>query len=111
MLGLDPPDDWILYEPDRNPEFSAVNPNLEYGHIRIEGTGYDLFLGPVFTVPLTKELVRDYFADAHVRPEHREEVEGLLYSIPLTSHPQLIRILTFLHFILNGKEAYSALLR
>ena len=105
MLGLDPPDDWILYEPDRNPEFSAVNPDLEYGHIRIEGTGYDLFLGPVFTVPLTKELVRDYFADAHVRPEHREEVEGLLYSIPLTSHPQLIRILTFLHFILNGKEA------
>ena len=105
LLGIEPQDEWTIYEPDRNPEFSAINPNLEYGHVRIEGTGYDLFLGPVFTVPISEELVREFFVDSRTPPEHQEAVAEMLYAIPIRGHAQFVRLLTLLHFVLNGKEA------
>lgn len=105
LLEITPEDAWVIYEPTRNPEFSAINPNLEYGHIRVEGTGHDIFLGPVFTETVTEELVREYFVDAKTPPEHREAVAELLYGIPIRSHPQFVRYLLFLHLCLNHKEA------
>ena len=105
LLGYEPQDEWTIYEPDRNPEFSAINPNLEYGHVRIEGTGYDIFLGPVFTVPVSEELVREFFVDSKTPPEHQEAVAEMLYAIPISGHAHFVRLLTLLHFVLNGKEA------
>ncbi len=105
LISYQSQDTWTLYPPTRNPEFSAINPNLEYGHVQIEGTGYDLFLGPVFTSPVTDELVREFFEDAKTPPEYREATEELLRSIPIGSHPQFIRYLSFLHLCLNHKEA------
>ena len=104
LLGIQPRDDWTIYTPDRNPEFAAINPDLEYGHVRVEGKGYDLFLGPVFTAPVTDELVRAFFEDSKMPPEHRETVAELLYGIPITSHPQFVRYLIFVHLCLNHKD-------
>ncbi|MBQ5959690.1 MAG: helix-turn-helix transcriptional regulator [Firmicutes bacterium] len=105
LLSFQPKESWKVYPPSRNPEFSAINPDLEYGHVRIEGTGYDLFLGPVFTSPVTEDLVRAFLADAKTPPEYWEAVTELLYSIPIGSHPQFIRYLLFLHLCLNHEEA------
>lgn len=105
LLNIQPPGDWPVYTPTRNPEFASIHPDLEYGHVRIENTGYDLFLGPVFTTPLTESLLRAFFQDSRTPPEQREAVTELLYGIPITSHPQFIRYLLFLHLCLNGKEA------
>lgn len=105
LLEIEPVDDWVIYEPTRNPEFSAINPNLEYGHVRIEGTGFDLFVGPVFTTPVTETLLFEYFVDTKTPPEHREAVAELLYGVPVSSHPQFVRYLLFLHLCLNHKEA------
>ena len=104
LLEITPKDEWTIYEPTRNPEFVAINPDLEYGHVRIEGTGYDLYLGPVFTSPVTEALVHAFFEDSKIAPEHQEAVAELLYGIPITSHPQFIRYLIFLHLCLNHKE-------
>lgn len=105
LLKIEPKDEWTIYTPMRNPEFVAINPDLEYGHVRVEGTGFDLFLGPVFTSPVTEALVRDFFVDAKTAPEHQEAVAELLYGIPITSHPQFVRYLLFLHLCLNHKDA------
>ena len=105
MLGIEPSDEWKVYDPDRNPEFASINPDLEYGHVRIEGTGYDLFLGPVFTCPVTEKLMREFFEEAGTPPELRENVAELVYAIPSNSHARLVRTLLLLHFVLNGKEA------
>ena len=104
-LSLQPADDWIIYTPSRNPEFSCINPDLEYGHVRIEGTGYDLFIGPLFTVPVTEDLVREFLEDSKTPPEYREASKELLYGLPIGSHPQFIRYLRFLHLCLNHREA------
>lgn len=105
MLGIEPQDSWTIYEPDRNPEFAYINPDLEYGHVRIEGTGHDLFLGPVFTAPPTEELIQAYFRDSMTPAEYRDDVRGLLLSVPINSHPGFIRYLTLLHLVLNHKHA------
>jgi AraC-like DNA-binding protein len=105
VLSFQPLDAWTIYTPSRNPEFSCINPNLEYGHVRIEGTGYDLFIGPLFTVPVTEELVREFLEDSKTPPEYREASAELLHGIPSGSHPQFIRYLSFLHLCLNHKEA------
>ena len=105
QASLEAPEEvWPMYPPTRNPEFAAINPDLEYGHVQIEGAGYDLFLGPVFTSPVSEQLIREFFEEAKTPPEYRETVTELLYAIPITSHAQLVRTLLFLHLCLNGKE-------
>jgi AraC-like DNA-binding protein len=96
---------WPMYPPSRNPEFAAINPDLEYGHVKIEWTDYDLFIGPVFTSPVSEQLIREFFEEVKTPPEYRETVTELLYAVPITSHPQLIRYLLFIHLCLNGKNA------
>lgn len=105
VLSLQPLDAWTIYTPSRNPEFNCINPNLEYGHVRVEGTGYDLFIGPLFTVPITEKLVREFLEDSKTPPEYWEASAELLHSLPAGSHPQFIRYLCFLHLCLNHKEA------
>ena len=107
ILSYLPQETWPVYPTIRNPEFSAINPDLEYGHVKIEGTTYDLFLGPVFITPMTDALVKEYFEDSKTPAELQEQVAELLYSIPIGSHPQFIRYLLFLHLCLNHqlKEA------
>lgn len=68
LISFQSQDIWEVYPPSRNPEFGAINPDLEYAHVRIEGTGYDLFLGPIFTSPVSDELVKEYFEDSKIPP-------------------------------------------
>ena len=105
LLSFQPQVTHELYPPTRNPEFAAINPDLEYGHVQIEGEGYDLFLGPVITSPVTEHLVHAFLEESQTPPEYREAVSELLYSIPIGNHPQFIRYLIFLHLCLNHKEA------
>ncbi|MBO4889042.1 MAG: AraC family transcriptional regulator [Firmicutes bacterium] len=104
MLSYLPSDQWPVYPPSHNPEFTAIDPDLEYGRVRVENTGFDLFLGPVFTSPVTEELVQKYFRDSRTPPAYREQTAELLYNIPVGSHPQFIRYLIFLHLCLNHQD-------
>ena len=105
LLSFQPQVTHKLYPPTRNPEFAAINPDLEYGHVQIEGKGYDLFLGPIITSAVTEQLVQAFLEEAQTPPEYREATTELLYGIPIGSHPQFIRYLIFLHLCLNHKEA------
>ncbi len=96
---------WPVYPAEKNPEFSSINPDLEYGHVHIENTDYDLFIGPIFTVPATEELIREFFVETKTPPEYREAFSELLYNIPVDGHPRFLRVLAFLHRCLNHKEA------
>ena len=105
LLGLEPQDSWPVYDPDRNPEFAAINPDLEYGHVRLEGRGVDLFLGPVFTAPVTEKLLHEYYEETKTPPAYQEAMAELICGIPINSHARFVRLLLLLHLIFNGKEA------
>ena len=95
LIGYTPDGEWDLYPPTRNPEFSATDPDLEHGHVKIEGTAYDLFLGPIFTSQISDYLVSKFMTDTKTPSEYRETVEELLYAIPVTGHPQFSAICCF----------------
>ena len=95
---------WQIEAPPRNPEFCAISPDLEYGRVRIEGTDYDLIIGPAFNVPATAEVVRQFIRELSIPAEYREAVTEFLYSIPITTHSRFCAILCFLHLCLNQKE-------
>ncbi|MGI6316786.1 MAG: helix-turn-helix domain-containing protein [Christensenellales bacterium] len=104
MLSFLPDTTWKVYAPSHNPEFCSLSPDLEYGHVRIEGTGYDLFIGPVFTTPVTDETIQMLLMEQQVPSDYREQLSELLQGIPVCSHPQCLRALSFLHLCLNSKE-------
>lgn len=105
QIGYNPEKTWTLYPPSRNPEISSADPDLEHGHVNIEGTAYDLFIGPAFTSPVSEALVGKVMEESKAPLEYREALAELLYAIPIISHPQFLRYLVFLHLCLNGKEA------
>ena len=96
---------WDMWTDSRNPEFLTQTANLEYGRVRIEGTDYDMIIGPLFTVPVTEEIVEEFLSDYQTPRDDREMMTEILYGLPLISHPQCLRYLSFLHLCLNHKEA------
>lgn len=96
--------------PSQNPCFCGDSPDIEYGRVQIEGTGYDLFLGPVFNVPVTEELIRQFMRELSMSLSLREQLTELLCSIPRTSHMQFARYLIFFHQCLNNKTVDLQLL-
>lgn len=104
MISYLPEAPATLYAPERNPEFVSLTGDIEYGHVRIEGTDYDLFIGPLFSAPVSEHEIQLFFAEQQIPPEYKEQLTELLYAIPLCSHPQCLRYLVFLHLCLNHKD-------
>ncbi len=94
----------FIYPADFNPEFRCLSPDIVYGSVQIESTGDYVMLGPVFSIPLTDELVRQYMCDSGTPFKHREYITEALASIPRLTHAQFCQHLVFLHQCLNGKE-------
>lgn len=90
--------------PTQNPCFCGDSSDIEYGRIKIEGTDYDIFLGPVFNVPVTDELVRQLMRELSLPLSFRERLTEVLCTIPCTSHMQFARYLIFFHQCLNRKD-------
>ncbi len=112
LLSLPPQHQWELWPMDesQNPAFCRLSPDLEYGRIHVDGTDYDVILGPIFNVPVTEQLVRQFIRELMIPFGYREQFTELLASIPRTSHYQFGKYLTFLYQCLNQKEANEELL-
>lgn len=92
---------WDMWVSTGNPEFISQTANLEYGRVHIENTSFDVILGPLFSTPVTAEMVDEFANDYQTPREKRELIEEILYGLPLISHPQCLRCLDFLHLCLN----------
>ena len=88
---------------NNNPSFCGDSPDIEYGRILVEGTEYNLILGPVFSVPLTDAIIRQAAKEAAVPLENREQYVELLYAIPRLSQMQFAHYLLFLYQCLNHR--------
>lgn len=101
MSSFQPDTCWSVYVSDRNPDFCAITPDLEYGHVHIEGTEDDLFIGPIFTTQIDEEIIAKFFSEVRAPMEYREALAEQLYAVPVGSHPRFLRYLLFLHLCLN----------
>ena len=93
-----------IFPPSRNPGFCAISPELEYGRVLVEGTGYDVILGPSFSLPPTEPLIRQFIREAKASIEMEEQISEFFYSIPCSNHQQFCRYLALIHLCLNGKD-------
>lgn len=93
-----------IYPAEKNPEFRSLSPDIVYGSVQIESTGEYIFLGPVFSVPLTEELIRQFMREGSTPLDRKEELTEILASIPRLTHTQFCEHLVFLHQCLNNKE-------
>jgi len=71
---------------------------------KLKGTDYLMILGPVFSVPVTKDIVKSYMRENAVSLEHEEAITEFLCSIPRITHQQFSRHLTLLYMSLNQKD-------
>lgn len=94
---------WDMWVSTRNPEFISQTANLEYGRVHVEKTDFDVIIGPLFSTPVTAEMVDEFASDYQTPREKRELIEELLYGLPLISHSHCLRCLDFLHLCLNHK--------
>lgn len=95
---------WELFPLEQNPVFCALSPDLEYGRVHIDGTEYDMIVGPAFNVPLTAQLIHQCMREFMLTSDYREQLTECLASIPRTSQFQFAKYLAFLYQCLNHKE-------
>lgn len=86
---------------EHNPSFCGDSPDISYGRIRIDGTDYNLILGPVFSIPVTEQLVRRSAQESAIPLENREQFAEFLYAIPRLGQSQFANYLSFFHQCLN----------
>lgn len=87
----------------RNPSFCGDSPDIGYGRLWIEGTDYNLVLGPIFGVPVTEELLHYSIRESRIPLEYRELYAEFLYAIPRLGQAQFASYLVFLHQCFNHK--------
>lgn len=103
-LSMTPQSHWELFTLENNPVFCALSPDIEYGRVHVDDTDYDVIVGPVFNVPITDPLVRQYMRELMVSLDYREQLTECLSAIPRTSHLQFASYLALLYQCLNQKE-------
>lgn len=104
VLSVAPHTPQDLFPLERNPVFCALSPDLEYGRVHVDGTDYDVIVGPAFSVPLTEQLVHQCMREFMLTSDYREQLAERLASIPRTSQLQFAKYLVFLYQCLNHKE-------
>lgn len=104
LLNYSPTTSIPLTPQDRNPDFMHLTPDLEYGSVLIEDTNYAIIVGPIFSVPVTEELVRLFIREQRLPLQYKEQLTELFYSMPVTSHTSLLNQLSLIHLCVNGKD-------
>lgn len=95
---------WAMAPIEQNPNFYRHSPDIEYGGVLIEGTDYFMVLGPVFSVPVTTEIIKTYMRENKISLKHEEAITEFLCSIPRITHQQFSRHLALIHMSLNQKD-------
>ncbi|MCM1299644.1 MAG: helix-turn-helix transcriptional regulator [Firmicutes bacterium] len=95
---------WLTFYEETNPVFCRLSPEIEYGLVRIEGTEYDMVIGPVFGVTPSEKVISAFLVEAAVPAAYKERITEYLMAIPRISHARYTWLLLMLHMWLNGKN-------
>ena len=84
------------------PEFCGENPDILYAQIPIEGTTFKIYLGPVFPLGVTEEMLRNLMREQIVPLTHKEELREYIMHIPTITRAQLARHMILMNAFVNG---------
>lgn len=88
-----------------NPCFCGDIPDTLFGRVRIEASGLDLYLDPVFSVPLDDERLFQVKKYLMLPPDQPALLNDFLRGIPCQTQVQFAHHLLLLHAAANGRQA------
>ena len=84
-----------MFPLEQNPCFCGDIPDTIFGRVHIEGSDYDLFLGPVFSIPMDTDHLYQIKKHLSMSQETSETFLDFLRSIPLLTQHQFAHYLAF----------------
>lgn len=83
--------------------FIATKQSILYGRLNIfADPKKNLIIGPVSSVPISKNMVTDMYAEARIPLRQAKEMIRLFESFPVISFHRFLHILCFIHYTVNG---------
>ena len=94
-----------VHNPHRNGcEFCSPLPSVQYGRIPVQGTDFDVYLGPVFPQGISDRLLRQVMREMIIPPSRLDDLREYLLHIPIISPLQFGRHMILLNSVLNHSE-------
>lgn len=101
--GIPAKKEWITFKGNGRPVFCG-SPEFEYGMVYIDGTDLSIVIGPMFSFPVTEDLVRKFMLYAGIPAQYEDKVSDMMHSMPTVSHSRYAWILAFLNMVVNRKD-------
>lgn len=89
-----------------NPYILTLSEQGMYGSIKINCTAFRILIGPIFSIPVTHDIVSAVAKQNLINNDKLDDLKNLLFSIPNYSYNQFANLLGFLNYTING-EIYS----
>lgn len=77
-----------------------------YGSIKINGTALRILIGPIFSIPVTQNIVSAVAKQNFISSDKLDDLRNFLSSIPNYSYNQFANLLGFFNYTVN-RELYS----
>ncbi len=93
---------YFMKQAAKNPYAFFSNSQGFYGIVRLESTAEYIIIGPVFNIPVSDNMIREYIHENAISINYRENVTQFLRNTPILSYYQFLTKLQLLYFCLNG---------
>lgn len=110
LLGYHSEHRWFEFPLEDSPCFCGLSRNCIYGLVHITGTDWIFILGPVFTVPLTADVLNPIMETLMIPADYRDKLYEAICQTPVISPSQLAKHLSLLHLTLNGQQISPSVL-
>lgn len=90
----------------RSPYILTLSEQGMYGIIRVHETPFHLLIGPMFSFPVTQNIVSAVAKQNFIGNDRIDALKGYLSSIPNYTYNQFANLLGFLNYTIN-REIYS----
>ena len=89
---------------NRNPDYYISDSSAYFGYVKKTGTSDYFIIGPVFSTPVSHDMLRSYIREYAILSADRDEVQQFLSETPQVSFYQFLHVLGILYSLLNNES-------
>ncbi|MDO4623056.1 MAG: helix-turn-helix domain-containing protein [Eubacteriales bacterium] len=86
-----------------NPDYFVSDSFSYYGCVRSETEPFMLFIGPVYSTPVSDATIRNFMKEWAISPEHKAVISEYLLHLPVISFNRFQELLGLLYCAVNQK--------
>ena len=89
---------------NKNVDYFITDSSGIMGLVAIEKTGQFIIIGPVFSTPITQELIHRFLLECKLPNHLHKELIEFMQNTPQISFHHFLKILAYIHLCVNDKE-------